>query len=280
MAWQGKIAIVTGGGSGIGRAICQQLGQHGAVVQVTDVDQEAAEEVADQINQSGGRASATYLDVTDQSAVQSHVRQTSREFGRLDYMFNNAGIAVISEVRDMSADHWRQILDVNLHGVIHGTTAAYRQMTDQGSGHIVNMASLAGLTPMPMGTAYSTTKHAVVGLSTSLRAEAVDHGVKVSVVCPGFIDTAIKNSAVYVGVDRQRLMQDSPLRFSSAESCARTLLKGVAKNKAIIIVTPFAAVAWRLCRLSPSIMQWFGRSAVRRMRQKAAEPAPDINSCD
>jgi short-subunit dehydrogenase len=104
-------------------------------------------------------------------------------------MLNNAGIALGGEVRDMDLEHWRRILDVNLWGVIHGTTAAYQVMVKQGFGHIVNTASLGGLIPEPMATAYATTKHAVVGLSTSLRAEAAELRVKVSVVCPGFVQT-------------------------------------------------------------------------------------------
>jgi NAD(P)-dependent dehydrogenase (short-subunit alcohol dehydrogenase family) len=126
--------------------------------------------------------------------VQELVDETVRDYGRLDYMFNNAGIGMGGEVRDMDLEHWRRVLEVNLWGVTCGTSAAYEEMVRQGFGHIVNTASLAGLIPLPMVAAYCATKHAVVGLSASLRAEAAALGIKVSVVCPGFVETGIFRS--------------------------------------------------------------------------------------
>ncbi|MCP4591902.1 MAG: SDR family oxidoreductase, partial [bacterium] len=197
--FQAKIAIVTGGASGIGQALCKELARRGAAsVVVADVNAEVAREVAEAITTAGGRARAAELDVTQAEAVQALVEQTVSEHGRLDYMFNNAGIAIEGEVRDMTLDQWRRIVDVNLWGVIYGTTSAYRVMVGQGFGHIVNTSSGAGLAPVALGTAYSATKHAVVGLSTLLRAEGAGLGVKVSVVCPGAIRTGIVDASVYV----------------------------------------------------------------------------------
>ncbi len=184
-----KVAIVTGGASGIGHMLCQELCRLGALVVVADVDSRGAEEVASAILKAGGRARAAFLDVSRVESVRGLVDEILSEHGRLDYMFNNAGIAIVGELRDMSLEHWQRIIDVNLWGVIYGTTAAYSIMARQGSGHIINTASLAGLIGYPASTAYAATKSAVIGLSTSLRAEAAGLGVKVSVVCPGYVQT-------------------------------------------------------------------------------------------
>jgi NAD(P)-dependent dehydrogenase (short-subunit alcohol dehydrogenase family) len=268
MDWKDKTAIVTGGASGIGRAICELLAEKGAVIVVADINSELAETTAVKINNAGGRARGATVDVTDPDAVAALIDETIAEHGRLDFMFNNAGIALVGESRNMSSDQWQHIIDVNLHGVLNGTTAAYTRMIEQGFGHIVNTASMAGLIAMSIATAYSMTKHAVVGLSTSLRAEAADLGVKVSVVCPGFIDTPIKESSTYLGVDKQRMLDNFPLKLHSPQYCARVILKGVKRNKAIITVTPLASIGWLLFRISPALVIWSSKFAVRELRTK------------
>src|SRR5215218_918636 len=149
-----SIAIVTGGASGIGRALCEELARRGAVVVVTDVNEAGARSVAESIASEGGRASSKAVDVRDAEAVKRVVEETAAAHGRLDYMFNNAGLAVTGEVRDLSLEHWRKVVDVNLWGVIHGIAAAYPLMVRQRSGHIVNTASLAGLLGIPRSSPY------------------------------------------------------------------------------------------------------------------------------
>jgi NAD(P)-dependent dehydrogenase (short-subunit alcohol dehydrogenase family) len=265
-SFEGKIAIVTGGASGIGRAVCEALGARGAVVVVADVAPEAGAEVARGIVARGGRAESKPLDVRDAEAVQRLVDDTAAAHGRLDYMFNNAGIAIMGEETDVSLDDWRRVLDIDLHGVVHGVRAAYALMVRQGSGHIVNTASLAGLVPAPGEVSYAAAKFGVVGLSYSLRAEGARLGVKVSVVCPGFIDTPILQvSPIRFAVDRARLLAMTP-KLTSPEECARVILRGVEKNRATIPVTAHAKVLWGLHRLSPSITQWIAGVMVDRVR--------------
>ena len=169
----------------------------------------------------------------------------------------------------MTLGQWRHVLAVNLHGVIHGVVAAYPRMIAQGSGHIINTASAAGLFPVPGAATYAATKHAVVGLSTSLRAEGAGLGVKVSVLCPGFITTPIYDNATYLSVDKQKLLSDPLLRMASAEHCARVALRGVQRDKAIITVTAFARAGWWLYRLLPGFVTgWLGRHMMRRTRRK------------
>jgi NAD(P)-dependent dehydrogenase (short-subunit alcohol dehydrogenase family) len=184
--FEGKVAIVTGGGSGIGEAVCWELARRGAHVVVADIDAEAAERVAKLIG-----AEARRVDVSTEADVQGLVVDTVAAHERLDYMFNNAGIGIGGDARDLTSEHWRRVLDVDLNGVLYGTLVAYKVMARQGYGHIVNTASAAGLLPHLLNAPYSTAKHAVVGLSRSLRLEGADLGVKVSVVCPGFVRTNI-----------------------------------------------------------------------------------------
>lgn len=269
--WDGKVAIVTGSASGIGRALGEALGERGARVVVADIDAAGARAVADAIVERGGRAEAASVDVSKCESVRGVVKRTVATHGRLDYMFNNAGIAVVGEADNMTRDHWRRILDVNLWGVIDGTMAAYEVMLHQGAGHIVNTASLAGLIPTPMLTAYSTTKHAVVGLSLSLRAEAEKRGVRVSVVCPGIIRTPIPDAADYAGVDSAPLLAAvGDIRMMEPDVCARVVLKGVARNRPIITVTAFARLAWWLWRLHPGWVLLCARKPVREFRAIAA----------
>lgn len=262
--FRNKVAVVTGGASGIGRALGERLAGAGAAVVLADKNGSLAAEVAEAIAAAGGTAQAATVDVTRADAVKALVDETAQRYGRLDYMFNNAGIAVIGEARDATLDDWQAIVDVNIRGVIHGVVAAYPLMIRQGSGHIVNTASLAGLIPAPGFVAYSMSKHAVVGLSTSLRAEAEAHGVRVSAVCPGFIDTPIVDNARYVNVDRERLIDNVPVKFYSADACARDILRGVADNEPIVVVTGHAKMLSRVWRYAPRFIHWYAERQSRK----------------
>ena len=269
-----KVAIVTGGASGIGRALCEELGQRGAVVIVADIKTKTAQQVASAIVATGGRARAAYLDVSQAQDVEKLIDETASEHGRLDYMFNNAGIAIAGEVRDMSLEHWRSIVDVNLWGVIYGTTIAYSLMVRQGFGHIVNIASLAGLTGYPTGTPYATTKYGVVGLSTSLRQEAAGLGVKVSVVCPGLIQTGIYEEITVLNarhedmLDRlEDMLARIPFKLTmDATRAARAILRGVARNQAVITIPFYVRLLWWLYRLHPSLLAPLFRRIVKEFR--------------
>ena len=163
-----KVAIVTGGASGIGKALCRELITQQVFVIIADVNRSEGKLVEDELNRQANCARYEYVNVIDQTSVEELVRNTFKEFGRLDYLFNNAGITMYGELFDVSIDDWKHIIDVNLWGVIHGTQIGYSIMKEQGFGHIVNTASAAGLGPSPLTAAYSATKHAVIGLTTSL----------------------------------------------------------------------------------------------------------------
>jgi len=260
-----KVAIVTGAGSGIGRALSEELAGRGARVILADVNPERVERAAEAVRAAGGRAVGARLDVTDSRAVQDLVDETLAREGRLDLMFNNAGIAVGGEARDCTLEDWRKVLDVNLYGVIHGVAAAYPAMVRQGFGHIVNTASIEGLLPFPGTIGYVAGKHAVVGLSSSLRIEGAGLGVRVSVVCPGYIRTAIFEDSKMINLDREKALEGmSSMKGMSPEDCARVILAGVRRNRAIIIVTGWARIMWLLQRLSPGLIRFIMQEHFRR----------------
>lgn len=251
--FQNKTAIVTGGASGIGQALCLKLAERGALVIVADINEVGATAVARAINASYGQARPAVLDVTDKTAVTNLVNQVAGEYGRLDYIFNNAGIGIYGYMQEVSQAAWEQMININLWGVIYGTQAAYEVMMRQGHGHIVNIASLAGLIPTPKGVPYGVAKHGVVGLSTSLRAEAEDHGVKVSVICPGFIDTPLFNRMEYHSHDPDTVMAAiRRVKLPSPADCAEAALVGVAANQGIVTVAPMAHLFWGIHRLNPA----------------------------
>lgn len=270
-------AIVTGGASGIGRGLCEKLAARGCEVVIADLQSELAEEVALRIQAADGKARAVKLDVTNFSAMEQVVQETVKRTGRLDYMFNNAGISIGGNVNDYRIEDWNYIIDINLRGVINGVQAAYKVMMDQGFGHIVNTASIAGLIPSSAVVSYATTKHAVVGLSKSLRAEAVSHGIRVSVFCPGFIRTAILDGGGKFGKmvtdissDQQHIMLEmfKKTRPMSPQIFAEKALNLVARNKAIIILPSWYRLLWWLNRLSPSLGISFAQKNFQNMQRK------------
>jgi short-subunit dehydrogenase len=251
-------AIVTGGASGIGKALARELAKRGCDVVLADRQIRLAEEVASEISASGGQATAREIDVTNAIAVEQCVMETTGRTGRLDYIFNNAGIGIGGRVRHYRIEEWNQIVDVNLRGVINGVQAAYPIMINQGFGHIINTASMAGLIPSPGGVAYATTKHAVVGLSKSLRAEAASDGVYVSVLCPGVIRTPILEGGRYgrmsaeIPADKMRQLWEK-LKPMPPDIFAYKVINSVAKNKAIIIVPSWWKLFWWINRLFPPL---------------------------
>ena len=270
---ENRVALVTGGASGLGRALCEQLAADGAFVVVTDINVAGAEQVATTIRQRGGRAEAVALDISREAEVEQVVGDVVATHGRLDYLFNNAAVAIVGELRDGNVADFRRVVDVNLFGVVHGTMAAYRVMLRQGFGHIVNISSMTGLMPTPILTAYSTTKWAIVGFSTAVRAEAAELGVKVSVACPGLVRTNMGEHNIYWNVRKEDHLAQLPLRWAMEPGqVARGILRGAARNQGIIVFPFSVRAAWWLHRVCPQVFAPLMGGIVKRFRALRIKP--------
>lgn len=270
-SWYGKVAFVTGGGSGIGAALSAKLVDAGAQVWIADRQFDHAKTLAQRLDASGARAHAVELDVRDPAAVRRAIDAVVDAAGRLDYLFNNAGIGIGGEVDTLTLDDWSDIIDVNLRGVIHGVDAAYPIMIKQGSGHIVNTASMAGLITTSAQAAYSSTKHAVVALSKTLRVEGKTHGVRVSVLCPGVVRTPILTGGEYghnrsISRENQQKLGEA-LRPMDPDEFADQALRAVMRNQAIIVVPRWWKALWYLERMSPALSMRAAATALKRTRQ-------------
>ncbi len=277
-----RVVVVTGGASGIGRAMCHGFAAAGDHVVIADLDLEGANQVADELTDLGAAsARGALLDVRDAAAVAALVQEVHDERGRIDVMVNNAGMGVGGEVQGLDLAHWDRVIDVNLRGVVHGVAAAYPLMVAQGSGHILNTASLAGLVPAPLLTPYAATKHAVVGLSVSLRAEAAAYGVGVTALCPGFTDTAILDTTGPEDLPPTEFA--TPLRealgrtpLATAEEVAAAALRGIERNTAIVVVPRSARMAWWISRISPRLMGKLAADQAAGLRRRVSRGAAAV----
>lgn len=267
--FEGAVALVTGGASGIGAALGRELARRGATVVLADRDAPEVQAEAARIAATGARALA--LDVRDAAAVAAVVADVFERHGRLDYLFNNAGIAVGGEALDLRLEDWRDAVEVNLMGVVHGVQAAWPRLVAQGFGHVVNTASMAAFLPTALAVPYGTTKSAVLGLSLALRLEGEPHGLRVSALCPGVIRTPIldggRHGRLRNFIPRDALMAlNESLRPMDADRFARKALDDVARDRAVIVHPAGWRVAAFLQRTAPWLVRALSRRAYARVR--------------
>lgn len=187
----GKVAVVTGASSGIGAATAEALAAEGASVVIAARREERLEDLKQRIEADGARAVTVQCDVTDEEQAHELVRRASEEFGQVDIVVNNAGVMLLSRVEKSRSDEWRQMFDVNVLGLLYVTDAAVAAMKEQGSGHLVNISSVAGRESNPMTGVYSGTKYAVNAISEALRAELAQDGIRVTIIEPGAVATEL-----------------------------------------------------------------------------------------
>ncbi len=189
---ENKVALVTGAGSGIGLAVAQLYAKEGAKVIVSDINEEHGKEAVEKIKSEGGEASFIKADTASAEEVENLVRKTAEIYGKLDIACNNAGIGGEAALTgDYSLDSWRKVLSINLDGVFYGCKYEILEMEKNGGGVIVNMASIHGSVAAPLSSAYTTAKHAVVGLTKNIGAEYGQKGIRCNAVGPGYIDTPL-----------------------------------------------------------------------------------------
>ncbi len=257
-------AVVTGAGSGLGASLCEVLAARGAQVIAADIDLSSAQATAERC---GPRAHAVQCDVADLAAVQRLAAETERLIGGIDLLVNNAGVAVVGQIGEVPIEDWRWIIDINIGGVVHGCHVFAPRLRAQKHGHILNVASAAGLISMPTMAPYNMTKAAVVALSETLFADLSGDGVGVSVLCPSFFPTNLTRSP-RTSTDTKlhgaamRLLADSKW---TAEGVARAALAGVEAGELYIAPQLDIGLAWRLKRLAPTTFQRLSKLAARLM---------------
>lgn len=267
-----QLAVVTGAGSGIGRATALALADEGADVAVVDRDAAAAEDTAQRIRSRGREATAHAVDVADGEAVEAMAEQVCGQHGVPDLVINNAGVAVAGPFSATSADEWQRVVDVNLWGVVHGCRAFAGRMAERGEGgQIVTVASAAAYLPSRSLPAYSTTKSAVLALSECLRAELAADGIGVTAVCPGFVHTDITNRVRFAGLDEQeqaarrgRATRLYRFRGYTPERAARAILRAARSNRALAPVTAEARIGLVLSRLAPGLVRALAKRDIAR----------------
>jgi len=273
----GKTALVTGSGSGIGQQTALAFARRGANLVLCDVNKEGLDQTAGRIESMGrGTVISQVVDVADAGQMRDFAAFVHERVQALDILMNNAGVGIGGGFLDTSLEDWDWILGVNLRGVIHGCHFFVPKMVERAAGgHVINVASAAGYLATSELAAYCTTKFGVVGLSEALRDELAPHGIGVTAICPGLINTPITRAAKLVGPDatdemREEMVRVYERRAYTPERVARNILKAVQKNRA---VAPIAAEAWIMYygkRLFPGAVAWLTRRARERGRARMA----------
>jgi len=262
--FKNKTVLVTGGAAGIGRAVCEAFAKQGAYVYAADINAEGLQKLSESVL-ADESITPVKLDVSQAQDFRSAIDKILADHGRLDILVNNAGIAVAGAFKDMPDDAMDRIININLWSVIHGTRLAYAQMLQQGSGHIVNVSSSAGMMPVPNQSMYSAIKHAVIGLSHSLREEAALHGVKVSAVLPGMVQSDLWDKAVNIkDYNLKKNMESTGLKPISAQDAAEAILQGISANDRSIIFPRVNRIILRLYQLLPGLMTKFAVSPLAK----------------
>ena len=267
----GKVAAVTGAGSGIGQALALELARSGASVAISDVDTEGLAQTEEQLKAIGAPVRSDRLDVTEREAFQIYADQINEHFGKVNQIYNNAGIAFTGDVEITEFKDIERVMDVDFWGVVNGTKAFLPHLIASGDGHIVNVSSLFGLMSMPGQAAYNSAKFAVRGFTEALRQEMVLNRdpVKVTSVHPGGIKTAIaRNGLTAEGVDpeAQSKFFDKRLASTTPQRAAEIILEAVRKNKARVLVGQDAVVLDLIVRITGSGYQRLFAPVLGRMK--------------
>ncbi|MGH8443842.1 MAG: SDR family oxidoreductase, partial [Solimonas sp.] len=267
--------FITGGASGLGRALAERYARAGCSVCIADLNDARGAETLQALHASGVAAHYLHCDVTKEEDLAAAAQWLQRNWGGVDLVFNNAGVAASGAIGELSMADWQWIVDINLLGVVRGCKVFAPLLAAQRSGHIVNTASMAGLIHPPLMSAYNATKAAVVALSETLKVELAKDGVNVSVVCPAFFRTNLTESARAADGDSSRMMNKLVTKARRGpEEIADRVFAGVARGDFHILTHPREARIWRLKRLLPyRLYANMMLRATKQMMGKAAQRA-------
>jgi NAD(P)-dependent dehydrogenase (short-subunit alcohol dehydrogenase family) len=268
----GRIALVTGAASGIGRATALALADAGAHLVISDINEPALAEVARTLEQRGRLVLSRRVDVADREAMRAFADEVHGRIEAVDVLVNNAGVGLTGGILSTSLENWDWVLSINLGGVVHGCHFFVPKMVARGrGGHVVNVSSILGCVSDGDMIGYSTAKFGVVGLSESLRIELLPSGIGVSAICPGIINTPIVANTRFAKApdrdpekSRARAVKIYNRRNYPPEKVARAILSAIRADRALVPVTPEAWIAYFLKRASPSLTWALGRVIRRR----------------
>ena len=260
--FEGRIVVVTGAASGIGRALCRLLSLAGAIVHAIDFNQAGLELLVKEC-QGPGTLHIASLDVRDRAAYALVIEEVQKISSSIDFLFNNAGVTQLGEAQNIPFERWKWVLDINLMGVINGSLLVYPIMIAQGKGHIINTASVAGATGYATAAAYTASKAAVLEFTRSLRAEAKSYGVRVSAACPGYVNSGIFTQDRIVGADCDDMIRDLPVKMMTPEEAATGFLNGVLDGRNTIVFPFSARCLWNVSCWAPSLIAPFQKRFLR-----------------
>ena len=248
----GKRVLITGAGCGLGRALCLEFAARGWQIAVTDVDQNRIRETAALVEQSGGRALVMRLDVTRPDDFVRALKTVKEQWGGIDVLVNNAGVAAAGLMERIPLDRWDWIVGINLKGIIHGCRAFIPLFKEQRGGHIVNVASSAGIASLAEMSSYNVSKAGAISLSETLKIELAGHNIGVSAVCPTFFRTNLMDQFSSPD-ERQRLLAERMFQKSrtSAEKIARLIIRSVGRNRFYVVTPIDGRVVWFFKRHFP-----------------------------
>jgi short-subunit dehydrogenase len=254
MEIRNKVVLITGASSGIGAGVARRLVKEGAKVALAARRKELLEDLAEELTAKGGQALSLQVDVTDHAEIQQMINATLGKYGRLDVLVNNAGLGYSADVKDIDPAKLRLQVAVNLVGLIECAQAALRPMLSQGSGHIINVSSLAGLVGAPGSSVYSATKFGVIGFSDSLRREVHKHGVLVTTFCPGFVATEFSPRLKKISMgapDAARLPGVMTVEYVAG------VIAGIIRHPRRLVLVPFGfSTLVQLGRALPGLVDW------------------------
>ena len=276
--FSGRVAAITGAGSGIGRALARELARRGAHLALSDVDEAGLAETVALCEGSGVKVTSARVDVADRAAVFAWADRVAEEHGKVNLVVNNAGVAPAATIEEGSIDDIEWLMGINYWGVVYGTKAFLPHLKAAGEGHIVNLSSVFGLISVPAQSAYNSAKFAVRGFTDALRIEleAADIGVSCTTVHPGGIKTNIARNARIdpalqesAGTREEQAKRFERIAMTSPEKAARQILTAVTRNRRRVLVGPDAKVIDLVSRLPAGLYQ---RALARAAAREAAKP--------